>query len=376
ALAPAPAMAAAASTPTDPFAAILDERARALLASAGPSLASVGARPQRTAVIARVIWQTVATEPVYRVEAMAYLLPDGRLRWGVLATGKEADAVETATDLAYPEGALGEGFRRPLSGTPDDCTLPMIPLADAATLPEVARTDQYEHGYGRTDACRIADGGVADAWVMSLDWFGVLVHDGDSMALVSAPVKVDHATLAFTGAPAVTPMAKGTATPILDAGGGPLCPTAADCFEVAARAFLTGEQPLMMTAYGRACDGGHGLACIQMAGFVDDPAGAEELRRHGVANFRASCAAGTALDCAYLGIALETGQGVARDEKAAVAAYRQACKANEPLGCFNLGGMEREGRGTKLDRKAAHRDYQHACDLGDDGACDAASKTR
>ena len=359
-----------APTFDDPFAALLDERARALITTAAPQLTAF-AKPQRTAVIVRVIWQTVASDPVARVEAMAFLLPDGRLRWGVLGQWKDAAALEVASGLVCPKGVLAEGLRRPLAAGAGDCDLPLIPLVDTATLPEVAREDTFRHGYGRADACRVAADGAGGAWALSLDWFGVILRAGDAFAFVSAPTKVDDAALTFTGPPTVTPMALGDKALLVDAAGGLHCDHAADCFEVGARAVLTGEQALSRGGYGRACELGHGLSCIHLGQLESDPAKVAEHQRRAFAAFRVSCDGGDGLDCAYLGIALETGQGVAKNETSAVAAYQRACKADNALGCFNLGGMAREGRGMRKDLAAARKHYQHACDLGDQGGCDA-----
>ena len=164
----APAVVAPAPTPPptfdDPFAALLDDRARALITAAGSQLTTL-AKPQRTAVIVRVIWQTVAADPVARVEAMAFLLPDGRLRWGVLGQWKDAAALEIASGLIYPEGVLAEGLRRPLAAGEGDCDLPLIPLADDATLPEIAREDTcfIDLGSPKTELSQVPFGIPAQA---------------------------------------------------------------------------------------------------------------------------------------------------------------------------------------------------------------------
>jgi hypothetical protein len=370
AAAPASSTTAAAAIAADPFAAILDERASALLAAVARAHPDLAGAP-RTAVMARVVWQTVARDPVARVEAMAFLLPDGRLRWGLLAAEHPAAALEVASGLAYPEGALAEGLRRPLTAGEGDCELPLIPLVDVATLPEVARTDTFRGGYGLADTCRIAAAAAGSAWVLTLDWFGVIVRPGADFVLASAPTTVAGATFAFAGEPALTPLPLGSATPIVDAAGAPRCPAADDCFAIGERAAATGERALAQAAYRRACGGGHGLSCIHLASMTADGGEAEGHRRRAFAAFTARCDRGVALDCAYLGIALETGQGAAKDEAAAVAAYRRACAGDDALGCFNLGGLEREGRGTRLDRAAAVGHYQRAGELGDAGGCEA-----
>ena len=138
----------------DAFAALLEERTRALLSAAASGLVHLGERPRRTTIV-RVIWQTITSDPVARIEAMAFLLPDGRLRWGVLGALKPSGGIQVASGLAYPQGLLAEGLRRPLAAGEGDCDLPMIPLVDLATLPQVAREDTFLHGYGRADACRL-----------------------------------------------------------------------------------------------------------------------------------------------------------------------------------------------------------------------------
>ena len=188
---------------------------------------------------------------------------------------------------------------------------------------------------------------------------------------MTAPTKVDGAALTFTGPPRVTSLPLGDKALLVDAAGALHCDRAADCFEVGARAVLTGERDLIVAGYGRACDLGHGLSCIHLGQLESDPAQVADHQRRAFAAFRVSCDGGAGLDCAYLGIALETGQGAGKDEPAAVAAHQRACKADNALGCFNLGGMAREGRGMRKDQAAARKHYQHACDLGDHGGCDA-----
>jgi hypothetical protein len=351
----------------DPFAALLDERAGALLAAA-----KVGG--ERGPVMMRVIWQTVAAEPVARLETMAFLLPDGQVRWAVLAIERAPGAVEVTSGLVYPEGALAEGVRRPLAAAQGDCKLPMILLADVATLPAQARDDTFAGGYDLADACTIAGNAAGAAWVPSIDWFGVLAGGGDPVTFVSTVPRVEGAALVL-GDPIKTAMPRGART-IVDAAGAPLCDDGERCFAIGERAALTEELPLRDAAYGRACELGRGLACIHLAGIATDPAAADALRARSVPAFRTACDAGEALECAYLGIAHEQGSGTARDEAAAARAYQRACDGDNALGCFNLGGLHREGRGVRRDAKRARTFYQRACDLGDAGGCDAAAATK
>jgi len=369
----APAAADARAT-DDPFAALLDERAGALLDQAAPQLAALGPRPRRLAVLLRVIWQTVGADPISRIEAMAILLPDGRLRWGVLGLVRDAAAVEVATDLVYPQGVLDEGLRRPLAAADHDCRLPLVPLADVATFPELPREDTFLHGYGLADACAVAAQARGAVWVVSLDWFGVLLASGDAAVLVSAPPRVEGAALRLE-APTVTPMAIGDRHRLVDRTGAPVCDTGPACFDIGERASVTDEAALAERAYGRACELGRGLGCIHLATWLEQRDRADEAaatRTRAVAAFRAACDAEDALECAYLGIALEQGQGVARDEAAAARAYARACEGGAALGCFNLGGLYREGRGVTRSAAKARAHYRRACDLGDEGGCNNA----
>ena len=366
-VAPAPAL-------SDPFAALLDEHARALVAAAAPRLGSLTS-PTRTAVMLRVVWQTVAWEPVSRVEAMAFLLPDGRLRWGVLGTTRAAGALEVSTGLAYPEGALAEGVGRPLGD--DGCAIPLLPLADAATLPEVARVDAFTAGYQLVASCRITREAAGAAWVVSFDWFGVVLTAGGQHTFLHAPARVEAGALAL-GPPTVTALAHGERLPLVDAAGAPVCEDGPTCLALSEIAQLTGETALWSTAANRACDAGRGLACIHLARRAEGlaPGAADALPRRAFAAFRAACDAGEAVECAYLGIAHETGQGTKRDERAAVKAYARGCDGGAALACFNLGGMTLEGRGVKASKREARAHYQRACDLGDEGGCASVDATR
>jgi len=263
--APPPARELPPAAPTDPFAALLDERARALIETLKPELAALGAKPRRMAVILRVVWTTIGFEPVSKIQAMAFLLPDGRLRWGVHGDARDPNLLELTTDLAYPSGDLADGVRRPLAAADHDCQLPLLPLADLATLPEVARQDTFEHGYHLADTCQVAAAARGAAWMVSFDWFGAILAGGDRTVLVTVVPKVAGGTFTFDD-PKVIPTAPGDHYRLVDRAGAPVCDTGPACLELGAHAALTEEHALSRKAYARACDLGDAAGCAAASG--------------------------------------------------------------------------------------------------------------
>ncbi len=90
--------------------------------------------------------------------------------------------------------------------------------------------------------------------------------------------------------------------------------------------------------YGKACEGGHGVACYNLARMV--VAGHAALPVEDVVKlYGVGCEAGEQAACVDLGVHLLTGHGIARDELRAAKVFQDACESDQPKGCSLRGAM-------------------------------------
>ena len=118
-----------------------------------------------------------------------------------------------------------------------------------------------------------------------------------------------------------------------------------------------------------ACDGGDGLACLQLAKVElaerpADIAGAAPW-------LEKACAAGVADGCVTLGFYLLNGQGLAKDVSRGAGFFQQACDAGDGLACLNLGIVYFKGAGLARDPVRSAPLFQLACDRGRAPGCHA-----
>ncbi len=111
------------------------------------------------------------------------------------------------------------------------------------------------------------------------------------------------------------------------------CYAAAKAQENLPGASQNGEQILL--AYTRACEGGFGAACVNIA------------RMH------------------------FTGQHVKKSEATAFSMNKEACAKNDMYGCANAGLMAERGVGTKKSMSVSHEYRTKACSLGHADSCAA-----
>jgi TPR repeat protein len=111
------------------------------------------------------------------------------------------------------------------------------------------------------------------------------------------------------------------------------CYAAAKAQENLPRASQNGEQ--ILQAYTRACEGGFGAACVNIARM-------------------------------YF-----TGQHVEKSEATAFSMNKQACAKNDMYGCANAGLMAEKGVGTNRSMSVSHDYRTKACRLGHADSCAA-----
>ena len=113
--------------------------------------------------------------------------------------------------------------------------------------------------------------------------------------------------------------------------------------------------------YGRACDGGLGVACNLLGlrrtegrGVAVDLAEAARL-------FARSCQAGHGRGCYNLALSLHHGRGIAPNMVRAAELYAEACEQGVASACYNLGVCQRDGLGLPPSPPRAAEAFARAC---------------
>lgn len=364
------------------LAGLLDEQAKALekAAASDPALAPLGKPVERVAAMMLVEWTTVAESPTKRLQAMAFRLGDGRLRWTVNGETSRS-AISIVDGILYEDRApvaLWKGIRRPLDTFQvKGCAgLPLAREDDLAALPPVVRRDAQTSESRRVSTCVLVNDLDTAVVVPLIRWVGAALRGNGQYALVTAALGVKKEGLSLSNV-AVTPLSSASVEPA------PACTAAEECYDLAARTYRGEDKAKAATFYERGCELGLGLSCIQAAAIHETgdgvPKSAELAAKQyarGLDLFEEACAKKDGEGCYYLGISHEFGRGVAIDHAKAVKHYKAGCGFGSSGACFNLGGMYREGKGVKKDPANARKFYAKACDGGDEEGCSAAAKVK
>lgn len=364
------------------LAQILDEQASNLLkaAASDPALAPLGKSSERVAAMMLVEWSTVTEDPGKRLQAMAFRLPDGRLRWTVNGQTVRG-AVSVLDGIVYQQqmpATLWQGIRRPLMVfNVKGCNgLPLATESDLAALPPVVRRDAQISTDRMVSTCVLGNELAPDGVLPSIRWVGAILRGQEQYALLTAGVSVNKDGMSLAGV-TVTPLSGAPVEPQA------ACTDAEECYDVAARTYRGEDKINASKLYERSCELGLGLACVQAATIHETGDGvpksaelAAKLYAKGINLFTKACTSKDGEGCYYLGISHEFGRGVAVDNAKAVKHYQAGCDLGNSGACFNLGGMYREGKGVKKNAATAKKFYAKACEGGDDEGCSAAANVK
>jgi uncharacterized protein len=142
------------------------------------------------------------------------------------------------------------------------------------------------------------------------------------------------------------------------------CNTLATMFLFGAGGMVTKDRTRALPLFARACDGGIGSACSNLADALADRDGkrATEL-------YEKACTLGFPSACTEVAGNYINGEHVAKDTLKALALFQKGCDGGDALGCAGVGFVYSSGEGITRDLITAVRSFKKSCDMGEMRGC-------
>jgi hypothetical protein len=122
--------------------------------------------------------------------------------------------------------------------------------------------------------------------------------------------------------------------------------------------------------FSRACVGGDGAACHDLALAYDKGSGVAKDESRAAELEIQACRLGFAHGCVVAGVNFFYGDGVAKDQTEAARYFRHACSRGNLWGCGMVGMMVMEGLGgERHDPAGGRRQMETACERGSHDTC-------
>jgi hypothetical protein len=129
-----------------------------------------------------------------------------------------------------------------------------------------------------------------------------------------------------------------------------------------------------ISLFQRACEGGHSLSCIYLAGYYEKGEGVDKNIPKSLELLEKACKAGDPIGCVKIADLFMGGVNLPKNLEKATQFYRKACESQGSAGwisegCTKLGSLYESGNGIPKNLEEARALYKKACDGGNNTAC-------